>query len=202
MLRYSVSFLFAFLFFSSPVFAEIDCGALTDSLPSNVITEGAFDLNADAKSACQAASPTGLCFALNKSFGGSTIYGWAWYVASSGPNQHWFPFNSGATSLSCSPSGSDPDFFTPDSDADGLPDACDAYPDDPSAYNVKRLSYQKDSSGAVVRECYYTDRGDNLFVCMGAAYSPENSDIVAVGEPWLPSNSLCSSSGGLVSPSA
>ncbi|WP_287038857.1 hypothetical protein [Desulfobacter sp.] len=88
-----------------------------------------------------------------------------------------------------------------DRDNDGLPDDCDAYPDDSSPYQVKRLSYQKDSNGAVVRECYYTDRGDSLFVCVGADYNDQAQDVLSVGSPWQSADSLCSEDGGLKNPS-
>ncbi|WP_289022283.1 hypothetical protein [Desulfobacter postgatei] len=159
-------FFFSFVFNLSvfvgfqSAYAEIDCGALIDGLPSNIVAEGAFDSNSAAQLACRSDSPTGACFALNRSFDGFTIYGWAWYVSSEGPEQHWFPFNYGSASLSCSPSGSDPDFFNSDSDGDGIPDEYDLNPNSSDSYKAGIVSVCYDENNKVVAGIIQDDKGN------------------------------------------
>lgn len=91
---------------------------------------------------------------------------------------------------------SDPDA---DTDGDGIPDDCDVYPDDPTDYQVRRSSYQKDSSGNIVRECYITDRDD--VVCLGESYNNSLVDYVEFSSPWQSPSTLCAYSDNFSDPS-
>lgn len=75
-----------------------------------------------------------------------------------------------------------------DTDNDGLPDSCDYYPDDPTPYSVRLLSYQEDSVG-VVRQCYQTDRKD--LYCIGEDYNSTLPDVITVGSAWQLSSDIC-----------
>ncbi|EIM62134.1 hypothetical protein [Desulfobacter postgatei] len=202
---FSFVFNFSVCFGLQSVHAETDCGSFFDALPSDILVEGAYDNSVSAVAACRAASPTGACYALNKSSGASVVYGWAWYVAASGPEQHWYPFNAYSVILSCSPSGSDPDFFIPDSDSDddGIPDEYDAYPDDPLPYQFRIISRWVDSQGNIVGTAIVTSKGDYVLMSdftiselnagvSSGTYSPQyvNSQI------WQDSTDLIPGGGG------
>ena len=82
-----------------------------------------------------------------------------------------------------------------DSDGDGLPDECDFYPEDSSAYSIKLVSYQTDantSTGAHVREVYKTDRGD--YFSLGADYEDGKVDrYVENVSAWKDPSDVCGS---------
>jgi len=77
----------------------------------------------------------------------------------------------------------------PDSDGDGIPDDCDVYPDDPTDYQVGLFSYQTNSAGQLVRQCFVTDRQD--VVCFGADYDSSLIDNLKINTDWEGADSLC-----------
>ena len=80
-----------------------------------------------------------------------------------------------------------------DSDQDGLSDDCDAYPDDPSSYSLKLISYQTSdntSDGTHTREVYVTDRGD--YFSLGSDYDSSATDhYVENISSWRDPSDIC-----------